>query len=132
VKLEIFRMEQPAFHTIGAMRLDGKFFCATLEPPWRDNKPFLSCIPCGCYKAVRVHSPRFGVTWEITDVEGRSLILFHPGNWTEDTAGCVLLGQYPNKLKSHRRAVLNSGATFQRFMDLTSAVDELDVFIVSV
>jgi len=113
MKIEIIRLEQTS-HTLGALRIDGKAFCATLEEPWRDNERLVSCIPVGEYKAVKINSARFGDTLRIEDVNGRSGILFHSGNTTEDTSGCIILGQYWGKLKNHR-AVLNSGATFRAF-----------------
>jgi len=57
-------------------------FCVTLEPPLVLNKdgtttPFLSSIPTGIYICRRVDSPRFSNTFEITEVPGRTHILFH-------------------------------------------------------
>ena len=94
-----------------------RIFCATLEPPDRDNLPNVSSIPAGHYWCLRVVSPTFNKTFEVTGVPGRSKILFHAGNTVSDTAGCIILGQYVDKLRGDR-AVLNSGATFRRFMDL--------------
>ena len=131
MKLEIFRQEHRAYHEMGSLRIDGALFCVTLEPPWMQNRPFISCIPAGCYKAVRCNSPKYGNTFEIVDVEGRSLILFHPGNWPSQTEGCVLLGQYPAKLRG-KRAVANSGNTFHRFMEQCKGVDSFDLFIVEI
>jgi len=65
---------------------------ATLEPPWRDNEKNRSCIPAGRYTCQRVHSPRFGNTFEVTNVIDRAGILFHAGNIGADTEGCILLG----------------------------------------
>lgn len=61
-----------------------------------DNKPFLSRIPAGTYKAKRHKSPRFGDCILIKDVPNRSNILIHVGNYCSvnrtDTQGCILVG----------------------------------------
>ena len=64
----------------------------TLENPWLDNAPNISCIPVGSYVCKRVISPKYGETFEITGVDGRTHILFHEGNYPSNTMGCVLLG----------------------------------------
>ena len=63
----------------------------------------------GVYRCVRVQSPRFGKTFEVTQVPGRTHILFHRGNYLEDTEGCILVaeefsGTYekPMIVSSHR------------------------------
>lgn len=131
MKVEIFRLEHTKQLTIGVLRLDGAMFCATLEPPWKDNQRSVSCIPTGCYYAVRTTSPRYNNTFEIIDVPQRSGILFHAGNWVGDTEGCVLLGQHAGLLRGDR-AVLNSGATFKRFMEALNNSFGFNLFIVDV
>lgn len=116
MNVRIVRVEESDQGTLGVLVLDGAAFCCTLEPPDRDNTVNRSCIPAGTYWAMRKKSPKFGDTFEIKDVPGRSHILFHPGNVVKDTAGCILLGQHFGKLKG-ARAVLNSGRTFQAFME---------------
>lgn len=114
-RAELIRLEQGQDGTFGVMRLDGRVFCVTLEPPDKGNQADISCIPTGEYVCRRVESPRFGETYEITGVPGRTHILLHPGNVTDDTRGCVLLGKHFGKLRGDR-AVLNSGRTFDGFM----------------
>jgi hypothetical protein len=86
--------------TFGVLLDDQEPFCVTLEPPLilqDDGKttPSISCIPAGIYISSRVDSPRFGKTFEVKDVEGghRTHILFHKGNATKDTLGCLLLAE---------------------------------------
>lgn len=67
--------------------------CQTLELPWKNNQPQVSCIPAGTYTCRRVNSPKFGDTFEVCGVPERSGILFHAGNYApKDTRGCILLG----------------------------------------
>lgn len=120
---ELIRLETGADGTFGVLRLDGKVFCVTLEPPSLENAVNVSCIPVGQYRCRRVQSPRFGETFEVADVPGRTHILLHPGNVTDDTQGCVLLGRHFGLLRGDR-AVLNSGRTFDDFMDRCHGAEE--------
>lgn len=113
--VEVIRVEQGEEGTFGVLKLNGQAYCVTLEPPQRGNAQNISCIPAGEYHCKRVSSPRFGETFEIMDVPGRSHILFHAGNVVDDTSGCVLLGRHFGRL-GDVRAVLDSGATFSDFL----------------
>ena len=79
--------------TPGVLLLDGRFECFTLENPWLRNEPNVSCIPRGVYRLRRRQSPRFGDTYQVEDVPGRSHILFHGGNRERDTRGCILVAR---------------------------------------
>ena len=114
--------------TLGALILDDEVFCCTLEDPDLDNQVNVSCIPEGVYLCKRVKSPRFGDTFEITKVPGRTHILFHAGNTQEDTHGCVLLGRFWGKLRGDR-AILNSGGSFRDFIKATEGVSEFWLLI---
>lgn len=63
--------------------------CLTLELPWLDNLPEISCIPTGVFEATAVVSPKFGATYDVR-VPSRSNIRFHSGNSTQDSLGCIL------------------------------------------
>ncbi|RKZ67308.1 MAG: hypothetical protein DRQ48_09910, partial [Gammaproteobacteria bacterium] len=52
----------------------------TIERPWLDNEENISCIPTGVYTCKRTMSPKFGLVYEIMDVEDRTHILFHAAN----------------------------------------------------
>lgn len=97
----------------------------TLELPWKDNKAQESCIPAGIYPVKRHASPRFGNTFEVTGVPGRDEILFHGGNTTADTHGCILLG----KIRNDNR-LIKSREALQQFFDLIGGEEtfQLKVF----
>lgn len=122
--VDLMRVEQSEEGTFGVLRINGRAWCVTLEPPERGNAENISCIPPGRYECRRVRSPRFGHTFEVADVPGRSHILLHTGNLVADTQGCVLLGRHFGRLQDGR-AVLNSGSTFKAFME---EMDGVDVF----
>mgnify|MGYP003630534777 CR=1 FL=1 len=83
--------------TIGELFLNGERMCDTLELPYKDNQRSISCIPAGHYKA-RLRYPRESATRDyvhllVQEVKDRSYILFHRGNSSKDTRGCILVGQ---------------------------------------
>jgi hypothetical protein len=113
--VKIIRIEQGADGTFGAVTIDGIAFCVSLELPWIDNQEHISCIPAGHYYCDPYRSNKFGDTFIVSNVPQRSAILLHPGNFIADTHGCILLGQYWDKLRGER-AIKNSGKTFDKFM----------------
>lgn len=66
--------------------------CLTLERPWLNNKPELSCIPAGAYGFIPHNTPAKPRCWEAMSVPGRSDILIHAGNSIIDSLGCILVG----------------------------------------
>lgn len=99
--LELLRYAAFSDRIIGAVRLDGGQTYYTVERPWLDNAPYVSCIPEGVYTLKRHDSPKFKTmqdrhdgehTWEITGVPNRSVILFHTANYATELHGCVGLG----------------------------------------
>jgi len=116
--VELIRLEEnEQFGTFGVLRIQKQVFCVTLEPPDRLNKIKYSSIPAQQYTCERYNSPKFGETFMVMDVPGRTNILFHPGNFVEDTEGCIILAGHFGKLRGDR-AVLNSGNTFKHFMNV--------------
>lgn len=131
MKVRIIRIEESDQGTVGVMLMGDVAFCCTLEPPDRGNQKNISCIPVGHYSAIRNQSPKYGDTFMISGVPGRSHVLFHSGNVVKHTKGCVLLGQYFGKLRGNR-AVLNSGKTFKKFLNILSGKGSFDLEIVEV
>lgn len=115
MKVDILRFPSPLL-TLGVLCIERMPFCVTLELPWKDNEPNVSCIPTGTYLCkLRKASP--GITaglnkaYEIMDVPSRGNILFHVANVTEELRGCIALG---SSYKEH--AILASREAFTRFM----------------
>ena len=91
------------------------FHCVTLELPWRDNQKGTSCIPEGAYQVQHRTSPKHGDHYQVLDVPGRELILFHPGNYVWQLLGCILPGSAYKQLDAdgipdimNTRATLNA------------------------
>jgi hypothetical protein len=68
------------------------FSCKTLELPYLENHKDISCIPPGEYKCEQITLKKFGLCFLVKNVPNRSGILFHSGNYTKDTEGCILPG----------------------------------------
>jgi len=122
--------EDPRYGTFGVLLIQGSAFCVTLEPPWRMNARLTSCVPPGRYEAEKTHSAKFGTTYRLRDIPGRTNILLHPGNILEDTEGCILLASEFGKLRSRDRAILNSGKTFNLFIRAMEDYDVIDIQII--
>jgi hypothetical protein len=125
VDFKLSRLNRTDKWIIGTLE-SNDFKLATLENPWLDNEPYISCIPHGPYECQRVDSPRFGNTFKILNVLNRTEILFHWGNFEKDTLGCILLGMYSLPEKD---MIANSRKAFGHFIKHTSDVDSLTLEI---
>ncbi|MGE4520642.1 MAG: DUF5675 family protein [Desulfobacteraceae bacterium] len=113
--VELIRLEESDQGTFGVLKIDKEMFCLTLEQDDEENMVNESSIPAQQYICRRVDSDKYGDTFEVTGVPGRSHILFHSGNFVENTKGCILLGSEFGQING-KRAVLSSGRAFYRFM----------------
>lgn len=133
MKILIVRKWKKENYTIGKLYLDGVPFCETLEDRDRglsNSMPLESiktikksadtAIPTGTYKVrMDIISPKYSKKdWyvknchqsrmpRLENVPGYEGVLIHPGNSSEDTEGCILVGK--NKMKG---MVVNSKETF--------------------
>jgi hypothetical protein len=106
----------------GVLMDEGIPFCVTVE-----NNDYV--FPDGRYICKRVNSPTYGNTFEITGVSGRSHILFHWGNWEDNSLGCVIVAEkfepiYNKKLGRIKAGIAESKKAFDEFIDRTTNIDE--------
>ena len=124
--------------TVGVLRA-GDLSLYTIEPPWRDNQPNISCIPRGTYTLLPHLSPRFGRCLLVAEVPDRSHILAHAGNVGGDTnkglhthtLGCLLPGLARGTLQIKgisQRAVLSSRTAMRH---LLAAIDRPATLIIN-
>ena len=104
-------------------------FALTLERQWLNNRSGISCIPAGTYKCKRVNSPKFGNTFEVTNVPGRSHILFHKGNIDDDSHGCIILGEQFGDIGGSS-GVLSSKQGYNEMMGIMKDEDGFRLIIV--
>ena len=112
--------------TYGVLSLDGHPRFVTLEPPWKNNEQNVSCIPTGRYKCRRFQSSRFGPTWKLIDVPGRSDVEFHFGSFVRNTEGCILVGL---GFGVEFVGISSTRVAMNRFMQLTDDVEELELVV---
>ncbi|MBO5720927.1 MAG: hypothetical protein IKU59_06245 [Bacteroidales bacterium] len=106
MKLLVKRKFLGNHYTIGALYIDGKYFCDTLEDRVVDvdksgkfegdeiKVAGKSAIPYGEYKVILNRSPKFGrMLPRLVDVPHFEGILIHRGNSASDTSGCILVGE---------------------------------------
>lgn len=131
MRIKVKRIARREFYTIGRLYLDGQYFCDTVEDRDRGLLASMSpeeiarlkvygetAIPAGGYRVIMAFSPKFngrypflrkGLMPAILDVPGYSGVLIHPGNTSNDSLGCVLVGK--NKVVGK---VVESRATFEK------------------
>lgn len=133
--MRVITLERFSFtkhEVMGLLRIVGTSFkCITIERPWLNNKPFVSCIPASTYKMERsIYSKPTKPydTWEVVKVPHRTYIKFHAANKGNEVQGCIALG---NKLfvMDNRVAVENSMSTFVQFMANLVDTDEAALII---
>jgi len=101
------------------------FSCCVMELPWEDNLPKYSCVSPGIYGCTIRKSPHFGNVYWVMEVDGRSWILMHNGNfagdfrkgWETHSEGCIIVGKYFGKLRG-QDAVLYSRPILRQLIDV--------------
>jgi hypothetical protein len=77
---------------LGTLLSDSEELCKTLENPWKNNAPNISCIPEGIFRCKKDDTGKFQF-YKILDVGGRSGVEIHNGNKEQHTKGCILVGE---------------------------------------
>jgi pantothenate kinase len=109
--------------TIGKMVMPSGLTFDTMELAWKNNQSGISCIPEGTYNLHKRESGvikrtthgQLDIGWEVTSVEGRTFIMIHVGNTTNDFEGCIGIG-YGLGTVNGMWAILNSRKAFDDFM----------------
>ena len=131
MKLQVKRLTDSGESTIGALYIDGKFECWTLEDEHRTKKVFGSTrIPKGKYtitlrKEGGHHTrylKKFGEDFHkgmlhVRNVPNFKYILIHIGNSADDTAGCLLVGDIANNNKINKGRISQSTNAYKRMYE---------------
>ena len=103
--------------TVGIINYGLSARACTLELPWKDNEPNVSCIPPGYYIAQYRNSPSNGDVIELKNVPNRSYVQIHSGNYTSQIAGCILVGDSLRDInKDGTLDVTNSKASLEKLL----------------
>lgn len=132
--LRLRRVDVMPFGTYGVLSGPDGPLVVTLERPWEDNAVGKSSIPVGTYPCKRVQSPKFGDTFEVAKVAGRSAILCHAGNSIDDSRGCILVGTTFDPVGGTNAKIGVTGVTgskiaFDEFKDYLRARDEFTLIV---
>ena len=121
----ITRHTDDGVQTLGDIQIGTIFSRATLERPFKDNKPNISCISKGIYTCRWTFSPRLmKYTYEVLKVPSRSGIRFHKGNFFFDIEGCILLGTGFKDINHDGKVdIINSTKTIKEFETLMAKKD---------
>jgi|GEM_PF-3477331 len=113
----------------------GRAVATTLEHSYPGLTPK---VPAGEYTCVRgTHQLHNGVpfeTFEVTGVDGHSGILFHQGNFNDDSEGCILVGRSLAQGEHNGEPcamITESKTTFFLFMQDQKDVDEFTLTVVA-
>ena len=141
--IRLQRLQSYDDYTIGALFINGKLYCFTLEDEKRNVKVWGETrIPAGVYK-LRLQtagkmSPRYASKFpfhkgmlHLLNVPNFEGVFIHIGNTDDDTAGCILLGLShsvgSNLIGSSTSAYLQ---TYPIIADAISAGEQVTIQIV--
>lgn len=116
---------------------DQTFECATLEHAYtNDNGNWEPKLPIGLYlcrrgKHTLEHHAYPFEAFEIMNVPNHTNILFHVGNFNNDSQGCVLLGEKMNQSERGSLMIGYSKSTFDKFMNFHRGVEEFNLTVIN-
>jgi len=143
MELKVYRYSSQSQTTLGALHIDGKFECYTLEDQHQDIKvKGETRIPAGTYniglRTVGGFDARYKAKFsfhkgmlQVLDVPGFEYILIHIGNDEDDTAGCLLVGNTANNNRLNKGFIGDSTTAYKSLYPrvLQALTDGLDVTI---
>ncbi len=96
----------------GSVYYNDQFICNFVEQPWRDNRPYKSCIPAGLYKLIEYMPKserlrRYGLTFAYLNQNKNVFVekhdrqcniqrfacILHPANTADELRGCTAYGE---------------------------------------
>ncbi len=144
--IKIVRISSGDKAVYGEMYFNDTFLGVTVEPPWKDNKKGVSCIPSGEYSLVPHNSAKYGnvVAFHAPSLhvyandllakdekgEYRSYCLIHSANFSYQLQGCVAPGdRFMVDGKGMPIGVANSKRTLEKLRSLWGNRDGLRAII---
>lgn len=126
--IKIVKIERFAYtpHGVFGELSTDEFKCYSLENPWKNNEPNISCIPFGLYRIKRDdykgRYPNFRI---INPPTGRTNIEMHRGNTIRDTRGCILLGTlYRIDNQYNKYLIVDSKDAMDLWMNVMNGINE--------
>lgn len=111
-----------------------EFLCVTLEHAYSMKEVFYPKVPKGTYQCTRgVHRlermESSFVTFEVMDVPGRTGILFHVGNYNDESQGCILLGKQMGNKSNGGKMIMSSHHAFTDFLRLLEGLESFELTV---
>jgi len=127
-QVKLIRAQGDEVQTLGVLvtRRDNELWtCKTLELPWKNNAPNISCIPTGTYLCRWTLSCRLRKwTYEVMGVPKRAGIRIHPANLFHQLHGCIALGDAHKDINADGHLdLIHSGLTVEAFNNLMGCED---------
>lgn len=146
MKITLIRLNKDTDSTIGAMYVDGKFQCFTLEDEERDHKiKGETCIDAGVYevKYRDVVSPltkkyRDRFDWfkfhvELQNVKDFKYVYIHIGNDDDDSDGCILVASKVSVNTYRQGRLFDSTEAFERvYKKISKALDRKEKVVIEI
>ena len=122
-RLKLVRYGSTPHGTFGKMTHEPSgWSCYTVERPWEQNKPAISCIPAGLYGlTLGTYHKHDYPAYELRLVPGRANIKIHIANVAGELEGCIAPGKELGCL--HGWAVIASKVAFDELMALPAPED---------
>lgn len=109
------------------------FMCDTIELPWLDNKPQVSCVPPRVYLVKYRESAKYPRHYHLQEVPNRDLILVHQANFVgsknpktrkADLLGCIGVGNGYGDIDGDGVVeLLRSTPTLKKLLDVMGKED---------
>lgn len=101
--------------------------------PLRLNTVRTNCIPENTYRVTKIYSPTKGMCFLVHDVEGRTAVEIHIGNYATgkhvDTQGCILPGSgFEDRNGDGELDVINSKTTMTQLLSILPNEFKLIIF----
>lgn len=112
-RLVLERLENGDQGTFGRLLGDtvGRSVLYTIERPWLDNQPNISCIPVGSYDCAWCWSRKLlRWTYLLADVPDRAGIRIHSANLSSQLNGCIAVGERRGWLDGRKAVLLSAPA----------------------
>jgi hypothetical protein len=128
--------------TFGQLRISwAGYDCWTVERPWQNNEPYVSCIPIGrydlklgtFYRGTQDTADDYAA-YQVLDVPGRTYIKIHIANVMDDVQGCIGVGKGLGWIKSRRATgaklgVNLSAVTYEEFMNTMGGMEHATLIV---
>ena len=94
-QVKLITVAQNSLATYSGLVMNDLPLCVTVERPWLNNAPIISCVPRGITGHFKKYqSPKNGQTWICQNIPNRSDIEIHAANIPSQVEGCMGVGQY--------------------------------------